>query len=148
MNSTPIMVPLTLPRPPDKRVPPIITAAITSNSVPTPMLEVAEPITGGEQNSSHRREEACAAEDQNTDPVDWKARQTRGVGVAADSVYLAPKHRLFGEKPGDDIDDNEDHRGRRNPKQGILRARRHRMGPNGDRRGVGDILGEAAEREE
>ena len=85
-NNTPISVPQIRPLPPKSEVPPMMTAAITSSSMPVAVVPVPDPICEAISVPRDRGQRAEDAEAHRLHPPDVDARQARRLHVAADGI--------------------------------------------------------------
>ena len=102
--TAPISVPMMLPRPPNRLVPPRTTAVMLSRfSVVWPAFGIAELGAGDEEQRRDPRHEPGERVDAEQDAVRVDAGQPRRLGVVADGVDVPAPGCLGEREPGDRV---------------------------------------------
>ena len=153
--SAPSIVPIIVPRPPNRLVPPSTTAAITSSSKPPPALDEPLPSRAAMMMPAMRRGEAADRIDREGDPLGVDAGAAHRLGVGADAGDVAAESRLVEDDVAGDEDDDGDDGGHRNAEhpaaadlvERALRVDRNRIALGEQERGAADRA-EARERDD
>ena len=107
MTSTPANTPSTVPRPPKKLAPPMMTAAMASSSAPMPRLGKPAAGAAGQQQRGEPREEARRGVDEDQHAVDVDAAHPRRLGIAADREDVPAERDLLQKQADTGIADEQ-----------------------------------------
>ena len=148
-SSTPARVPLRVPAPPVRRVPPTTTAAIASSSQPAPATGCPAASWAREQRPREAGERPAGRVGDDLRPVHPDAHQAGRLLAAADGEDRLPVARPDQDQPAHDEGDEHEDYGRREAEDLPLpEPDERRVVGHADRLLVGEREGETADAEQ